>query len=283
MEIHDYAFVKAAQLISHADALLITAGAGMGVDSGLADFRGRQGFWKNYPALKASGIVFEEMATPRHFRTRPELGWGFYGHRLNLYRRLQPHGGFHILREIAARLNHDAFVFTSNVDGHFQKAGFPEGRVVECHGSIHYLQCLNNCNQNVWSAEGFEPKVDDENCLLLNKPPSCPRCGGLARPNILMFEDLDWIETRSMIQRMRLNTWLWNAANPIVIEIGAGSSLPVVRQFSERQRAPLIRINPFESELPRSTKHVSLPFGALNALSILKMALEDIHFFDRRP
>ncbi|NYT82207.1 NAD-dependent deacetylase [Alcaligenaceae bacterium] len=282
MGIHDYEFVKAAQLISHADALLITAGAGMGVDSGLPDFRGAQGFWQRYPALKASGIVFEEMASPRHFRIRPELGWGFYGHRLNLYRKTSPHEGFHILHQIAARLRHNAFVFTSNVDGHFQKADFPDDRVVECHGSIHYLQCLDSCSPDIWPAERFEPAVDDEQCLLMNEPPACPNCGGLARPNILMFEDLDWIEARSMQQRMRLNTWLWDTERPIVIELGAGTALPVVRQFGERQKAPLIRINPFEPELPNSIKHVSLPYRALDALSTLKMALEDIHFFGGR-
>ena len=43
---------QAAELIGRADALLVTAGAGMGVDSGLPDFRGKDGFWREYPALK---------------------------------------------------------------------------------------------------------------------------------------------------------------------------------------------------------------------------------------
>ena len=33
------------------------------------------------------------------------------------------------------------FVFTSNVDGHFQKAGFDKEKVLECHGSINHYQC----------------------------------------------------------------------------------------------------------------------------------------------
>jgi len=43
---------QAAQQVAHAEALLIGAGAGMGVDSGLPDFRGNQGFWKAYPLFK---------------------------------------------------------------------------------------------------------------------------------------------------------------------------------------------------------------------------------------
>ena len=67
----------AAQAINQASALLITAGAGMGVDSGLPDFRGNQGFWRAYPALK--GYPFEEMANPKWFTSDPTRAWGFYG------------------------------------------------------------------------------------------------------------------------------------------------------------------------------------------------------------
>ncbi len=41
----------AREKIAQADAILITAGAGMGVDSGLPDFRGNEGFWKAYPII----------------------------------------------------------------------------------------------------------------------------------------------------------------------------------------------------------------------------------------
>ena len=51
----------AAAAIRSADALLITAGAGMGVDSGLPDFRGNEGFWKAYPVVARLGLSFEDM------------------------------------------------------------------------------------------------------------------------------------------------------------------------------------------------------------------------------
>ncbi|WP_332460139.1 Sir2 family NAD-dependent protein deacetylase, partial [Caballeronia calidae] len=40
--------------------------------------------------------------------------------------------------------------YTSNVDGHFQAAGFPADRVVECHGSIHTVQCAQPCSGALW-------------------------------------------------------------------------------------------------------------------------------------
>ena len=109
----------AAKAILQADALLIGAGAGMGVDSGLPDFRGPEGFWQAYPSLRGR-VRFEEMANPRWFDDDPGLAWAFYGHRLHLYRDTQPHEGFKLLRQMAG--DRPRFVFTSNVDGQFQKA-----------------------------------------------------------------------------------------------------------------------------------------------------------------
>ena len=82
----------AAEVILDADALLIGAGAGMGVDSGLPDFRGPEGFWRAYPAFR--GRRFEEVSNPVWFQRDPEQAWGFFGHRLNLYRATAPHAGF---------------------------------------------------------------------------------------------------------------------------------------------------------------------------------------------
>jgi NAD-dependent SIR2 family protein deacetylase len=105
------------------ERLLITAGAGVGVDSGLPDFRGTEGFWRAYPALRHYGFSFEDIANPAGFASNPRLNWGFYGHCLALYRATVPHAGFGILLRWASAMKHGAFVFTSNVK-HF--AGVPE-------------------------------------------------------------------------------------------------------------------------------------------------------------
>lgn len=84
-------YERASRLIAAADGLLITAGAGMGIDSGLPDFRGSQGFWNAYPALGRAGIRFELIARLESFRASPELAWSFSGPRLKLYRETTPH------------------------------------------------------------------------------------------------------------------------------------------------------------------------------------------------
>src|SRR5688500_11171268 len=116
-------FSRCAELIHKAQGLLITAGAGMGVDAGLPDFRGAAGFWRAYPPLAKAGIAFEDIASPSTFRDDPKLAWGFYGHRLNLYRKTESHDGYRLLLKWARSRPYGAFVYTSNVDGLFQKAG----------------------------------------------------------------------------------------------------------------------------------------------------------------
>jgi NAD-dependent SIR2 family protein deacetylase len=263
---------RCAEMIRQADGLLITAGAGIGVDSGLPDFRGPQGFWGAYPALGRARIAFEAIANPAAFASQPRLAWGFYGHRLNLYRRTVPHEGFRILQRIGERLPHGAYVYTSNVDGQFQIAGFAEDRIAECHGSIHHLQCIHRCHQGIWTADDFHPEIDEEHCLLTSDFPICPRCHDLARPNILMFGDWDWLSARSDSQEQGLHAWLRQVERPLVIEVGAGTNIPTARLLGERVPGPLIRINPTEPQLPHG-KGVSIAAGGLAALRAIDSCL----------
>ena len=62
---------KAARAIRDAVVLIITAGAGMGVDSGLPDFRGDHGFWNAYPMYRRLGLSFVQAANPEHFEQDP--------------------------------------------------------------------------------------------------------------------------------------------------------------------------------------------------------------------
>jgi NAD-dependent SIR2 family protein deacetylase len=257
----------AAQLIRSAEALLIGAGAGMGVDSGLPDFRGNAGFWKAYPPFQRLGLSFVKLANPFWFRNDPELAWGFYGHRRNLYRATQPHAGFAVLRKWASRLPAGCFVFTSNVDGHFEKAGFSAKQIVECHGSLEYLQCVSRCRPAIWPAPPEPIEIDATTFRALPPLPRCPHCGGLARPNVLMFGDGEWLADRTDEQYDRYQQWRRQVRNCrlVVVELGAGTAVPTVRLECESTEGTLIRINPRESASPRGG--VSLPVAANEAIA----------------
>lgn len=261
-------YAAAAARISAADGLIITAGAGMGVDSGLPDFRGDRGFWQAYPMYERLGLSFMDAANPQHFQKDPLFGWGFYGHRTNLYRQTEPHAGFALLREWIKRFGLQSFVVTSNVDGQFQKAGFADESVLEVHGSIHHLQCLAPCRRKIWS--NTEAFVIDHATMRADRSPLCSDCGGVARPNILMFGDFSWLSDRTDAQEDRFRTFLAEAGQKkiVVIEMGAGSAIPTIRHMSEslgrRAGVDVIRINPREPQIGGG--HFSFAAGALEGL-----------------
>ena len=214
-------FDRALLAIRQAQAVALHTGAGMGVDSGLPDFRGPEGFWKSYPPLRHLGLRFEEMANPSHFDRDPSLAWGFYGHRLQLYRDTVPHDGVQILKELIDQ--RPLFAFTSNIDGHLQAAGVPESHLVEVHGSLLWLQCTVPCCRAIWSAEDTQVAVDMDRCRAAAPLPICPHCGAIARPNVLMFGDWSFIGDRTESQGMRYHQWLnqIDLSRLVIIEIGA--------------------------------------------------------------
>lgn len=267
----------AAQAVARADALLITAGAGMGVDSGLPDFRGDEGFWRAYPPFKKLGLSFVDLANPAWFERDPELAWGFYGHRLNLYRATTPHEGFAVLRRWSERKAPGAFVFTSNVDGAFQRAGFDAQRIVECHGAIDFVQCTRDCGLGIVRGDDVKVEVDEASFRAKKPLPACPRCGALLRPNILMFGDFGWAPERTDEQEQRLQTWLIEHASErlCVVECGAGTAIPTVRRLGDhllRRGHALVRINVREPQAPDGG--IGLALGAKEALLAIDAALQ---------
>jgi len=258
----------AAAAIRRADALIITAGAGMGVDSGLPDFRGDHGFWNAYPLYRRLDLSFVQAANPAHFERDPAFGWGFYGHRADLYRKTVPHEGFQIIRRWLAELRLDHFVVTSNVDGQFQTAGFGEDAILEVHGSIHHLQCLSPCTDAIWANNADIP-VDMET-MRAEYIPQCRSCGGVARPNILMFGDSSWLADRTRQQEREFDEFLTDhrGVRLVILEMGAGTAIPTIRYMGERMAvtggAVLIRINPREAQAPAG--QISISAGALEGL-----------------
>jgi NAD-dependent SIR2 family protein deacetylase len=144
---------------------------------------------------------------------------------------------------------------------------------MECHGSITHFQCLYNCSKNIWEATTENFDIDME--ILTSKTiPTCPNCGEIARPNILMFGDFNWNSRRTLNQETRYT--VWNRANKgkklLIIELGAGTAISTVRRESESiakyYDGKLIRINPRDFEVDERYGY-SVPFGALEGLKCI--------------
>mmetsp|Transcript_6312 Transcript_6312/g.19861 ORF Transcript_6312/g.19861 Transcript_6312/m.19861 type:complete len:337 (-) Transcript_6312:81-1091(-) len=269
------AIERAAKLIFDARNVIISAGAGMSVDSGLPDYRGTKGFWRAYPVFSDMGVSFEALSQPQWFELDPALAWGFSAHCTQLYDRTVPHDGYHVLRRLETAHGKRTEVFTSNVDDAFVKTGFGRDQVYECHGTFRLLQCTSDAcaaQHGPWEAKDAVLKlpVDDRTVRVTDKAalPTCPRCGELARPNVLFFEDpryaiVDNLRRQRASERSVLA--MLHTAPTVVIECGSGPTVPTVRRFGEYCHdagAAFVRINLREAELPERMR------GAENAVAL---------------
>ncbi len=163
----------------------------------------------------------------------------------------------------------DGFIFTSNVDGHFQKSGVSPLRIVECHGSINLLQCSANCNNDLYRVERLPFSTHAEPFIINGSLPKCKHCGGYVRPNILMFDDAHWNANLFSLQTERFDSWQYTVEKLgkkiVVVEIGAGKTIPTIRLQSEFMGCPIIRINSNFSDA-KVNDGISLPVGGLEAL-----------------
>jgi NAD-dependent SIR2 family protein deacetylase len=168
----------------------------------------------------------------------------------------------------------DHFVVTSNIDGAHHKVGFDN--VYEIHGRLHKFQCIE-CD-DVWSApEDTFFDVDVKSYTLKNEVPKCV-CGGITRPNVMMFGyDTGFNKTETNQQSKAFNEFMVKYDKGdhkiAIIEIGAGESVPTIRTMSEfiHERVPgatLIRINPTDTFVP-DVDAISIKMTALEAIESL--------------
>jgi NAD-dependent SIR2 family protein deacetylase len=242
--------------------VIILTGAGMGVDSGLPDYRSKEGFWKEFPMAKEMGISFEDSAMPSWFRIDPQEAWMFYGYRTNLYKKAIPHKGFYLLKDFVSDKNH--FIITSNIDNMFQKAEFDSNKIYEMHGNLFTLQCTK-VNGLFYELGCFNSYKNEK---YTGDVPICD-CGCALRPNIQMFGDHQWNSSFYDLQEKKLKEFIKNIENEtLIIEIGAGTALPFIRNYSETLKRTIggsffVRINLFECQ---GNANLSLQESALNGL-----------------
>ena len=206
---------KTAQLIKYADAVAIFAGAGMGVDSGLEQYRGDDGLWTRSLIINGKPINYYDLMNPKAFKDQPELAWGLIGHLMEKYNSIKPHPGFFILKELL--LQKEYFIVTSNTDQQFQKAGFSASKIFEFHGSVFNIQCGERIECGIWKTPDI--KLEPES-MIANPPfPVCPDCNSYCRPNVHLFEDESFVPTILLSN----NSDIWNGV--IKLNLNAGVSL----------------------------------------------------------
>ncbi len=261
--------------LSSAKALVINTGAGMGVDSGLADYRGNGGQWGQVETQNGKTVF--EVVNPQAFIDNPTYSWQLFGQRIQEYANTPPHKGFYLLKNWIERFGFDYFILTSNIDGHFQKAGFEEYRIRELHGSLAYFQSSKpEISNKIWKNEqkGEEILANAEKGIF----PKCPINQEIARPNVYMFRDDTYINTRSKEQEQRFQDFLTRnkGKEMVVFEIGSGPHVQSIRMKTRMLRsdfgAKIVRINPKDFAI--NPPNIGIPKGALAALQKIEDFME---------
>lgn len=159
---------RAAKLIAKARRVAVLTGAGVSKESGIPTFReAQEGLWAQYDPM--------EMASHEGFLRNPRLVWEWYEYRFGMVKLARPNGGHLAIAELE-RLTADVTVITQNIDGLHLAAG--STNVLEIHGSIRRYKCLGG-RHNGFSLDDVSGQAE--------KPPRCPQCGDMLRPDVVWF------------------------------------------------------------------------------------------------
>ena len=157
-------------LIDVSNNIVFFGGAGVSTESGIKDFRSKDGLYN----LKSKyGRPYEEMLSHTYFLMHTDTFYQFY-REFMINTTAKPNAAHKYLAELETRKN--LTVITQNIDGLHQMAG--SKNVIELHGSIHRNICTN-CFR----------KYSLEDILKMDNTPKCPHCGGLIKPDVVLYEE----------------------------------------------------------------------------------------------
>ena len=153
--------------------LVVLSGAGISTDSGIRDFRGPSGAWTLNPGA-------QQKHTYQAFLADPELRGSYWKSRYeHPIWRAKPNAG-HLAVAALANSDIDTTVVTQNTDGLHQHAGAPADRVIELHGTMHGVICVE-CGHQSPTAEAIARIGAGE------AVPQCLQCGGILKTASTMF------------------------------------------------------------------------------------------------
>jgi NAD-dependent deacetylase len=151
----------------------VLTGAGISTDSGIPDFRGPSGIWTRDPAA-------EKLATYRVYVADPAVRQRSWQARLaHPAWTAQPNAAHLALAKLTLS-SIDTTVITQNIDGLHQRAGTPADRVLELHGTMYQVVCVN-CEHRSEMAQALSRVRAGES------DPACADCGGILKSATVMF------------------------------------------------------------------------------------------------
>ncbi len=234
--------------------LVVLSGAGISTDSGIPDFRGPSGVWTLNPGA-------QNKHTYRAFLADPELRGSYWKSRYeHPVWRAEPNAG-HLAVAALANSDIDTTVVTQNTDGLHQRAGAPADRVIELHGTMHEVSCVE-CGHRSPTASAIARIGAGE------AVPQCLQCGGILKTASTMFGQTmapevfaraeQAVTTCDLLLAVGTTLSVEPAGSLCASAVGAGATLVIVN----RDRTPydgiateIIR-DPLSEALPGIARHL---------------------------
>jgi NAD-dependent deacetylase len=216
------------RLLKHAKRVLFITGAGVSAESGIPTFRGVSAAFED--GRTEEGIPFEEVLSRRTFLHDPALSWKYFYKLEEAFRGKQPNAAHKV---IAALQTDERYVCvaTQNIDGLHQRAG--SQHVVELHGDLLRIICT-----------ACEYKKEVSNFAGWPQLPSCPKCGEVLRPDIVLYEEAIPEQALFSLQHEQM------AGFDVVFSVGTTSLFQYVIQpvtTAVDKGIPVVEINPEET------------------------------------
>ncbi|TET40528.1 MAG: NAD-dependent protein deacylase [Dehalococcoidia bacterium] len=163
---------ETAELIVSSKKLVVFTGAGVSTESGIPDFRSPGGIWSKF---NPDDFTYQKFLKDPKVRKRQ---WQMFS-MFRMIDLVQPNPAHYAIAELD-KLGKLDCVITQNVDGLHQKAGVPEEKVIELHGTTRWVKCLGCGKRYPMSeiAKRLEAGVEE---------PVCDDCGGILKSATISF------------------------------------------------------------------------------------------------
>ncbi|EEH95967.1 hypothetical protein LQZ39_07975 [Enterobacter cloacae complex sp. RIVM_C039474] len=218
--------------IQEADAVIIGASNGFSIASGIHLFASDSAFWHHFGDFgKRHGFASIIQGCFHHYTCEAEY-WAFYSRLFDYFINVRAPG--EVMENLLALVNHKKFfVLTSNIDGHFVKAGLEQEHLFEIEGSGLNLQCANACHDRLYSGaeqlsamarEQQDGRVPD--ALI----PCCPVCGGKMRVHVEVdsgfLKGMAWNESFRSYRRFLAKG---QESRTVFMELGVGARNQLIK------------------------------------------------------
>lgn len=162
---------KFKEIIDKSKSTVFLGGAGVSTESGIPDFRSAAGLYSKGNDL---GYPPEYLLSHSFFANETDKFYEYYRNNL-IYEDAKPNKAHIALAELEKRGKLDAIV-TQNIDGLHELAG--SKNVIEIHGSVFRNYC-GSCGKT----------YDVKKVLEADGVPKCDECGGIVRPDVVLYEE----------------------------------------------------------------------------------------------